>query len=299
MKGIILAGGLGSRLYPITLATCKQLLPVYDKPMIYYPLSTLMQSNIRDILIISTEGDLDRFQALFGDGKHLGLSIQYAVQQHPRGIAEAFLIAKHFIGSDHVCLILGDNIFYGSTIEKTLTSCRENLNGGLIFGYQVKDPHRYGVVALNDRGEMKDIVEKPLNPPSSLAVTGLYFYDNEVIEIAKQLKPSPRGELEITDVNRAYLSLKKLQVFIFEKGFAWLDTGTPQALSQASDYVQVIQERQGIKIACIEEIAFRNNFIDIEQLQRLANLYKKTEYGAYLMEIIERESRPEKISVSI
>ncbi|QVL58240.1 MAG: glucose-1-phosphate thymidylyltransferase RfbA [Simkaniaceae bacterium] len=261
MKGIILAGGLGTRLHPLTLATSKQLLPIYDKPMIYYPLSTLMQAGIRDILIISTDHDLPRFQTLLKDGSHLGLKISYAIQKEPNGIAEAFIIAEEFIEDQNVALILGDNIFYGEHLSALLKSCGTLESGGVIFGYQVKDPERYGVVAFDNDKQVTNIIEKPQDPPSHYAVTGLYFYDNDVISIAKLLKPSARGELEITDVNRAYLERGDLRVHLFDSGFAWLDTGTFEALHQASNYVQIIQERQGIQIGAVEEIALQNGWV--------------------------------------
>ncbi|MCB1072553.1 MAG: glucose-1-phosphate thymidylyltransferase RfbA [Chlamydiia bacterium] len=261
MKGIILAGGLGTRLHPLTLATSKQLLPIYDKPMIYYPLSTLMQAGIREILLISTEHDLPRFQTLLKDGSDLGLNISYGVQTEPNGIAEAFIIAEEFIEDQNVALVLGDNIFYGEHLGSLLKSCGTLEKGGVIFGYQVKDPERYGVVAFDQDKKVTDIIEKPQNPPSQYAVTGLYFYDNDVISIAKSLKPSARGELEITDVNRVYLERGDLRVHLFDSGFAWLDTGTFEALHQASNYVQIIQERQGIKIGAVGEIAEQNGWI--------------------------------------
>jgi glucose-1-phosphate thymidylyltransferase len=288
MKGIILAGGRGTRLYPVTLGTCKQLLPVYDKPMIYYPLAVLMQAGIREILIISTPEDLSRFKALFSDGSHLGLSIQYKIQLEPKGIAEAFILGAEFIGTDSVALILGDNIFYGHNLADVVRPCASLKEGALVFGYQVKDPERYGVISFNDDGRVLDIVEKPKNPPSSYAVTGLYFYDNNVIDIAKNLKPSKRGELEITDVNVVYLNQGKLQVRIFEKGFAWLDTGTHDALQKASVYVQTIQERQGIQIACLEEIAYIQQWINFDQLQKLAHLAPSSDYGKYLQELCSK-----------
>lgn len=282
MKGIILAGGKGTRLYPVTLATCKQLLPVYDKPLIYYPLATLMQAGIREILIISTPEDKPRFQALFHDGSQLGLQIEYEVQGEPRGIAEAFLIGANFIGNDSVALILGDNIFYGHRLNEVLAPCTTLESGAIIFGYEVYDPERYGVIAFNKDGLIKDILEKPKNPPSSYAVTGLYFYDNGVIDIARSLRPSPRGELEITDVNVAYLSRHQLQVRLFERGFAWLDTGTHDALQKAATFVQTLQERQGIKIACLEEIAYQQGFISLQKLHQLAAAFGNSEYGQYL-----------------
>jgi glucose-1-phosphate thymidylyltransferase len=286
MKGIILAGGKGVRLYPMTLATCKQLLPIYDKPMIYYPLSVLMLAGIQDILIISTPEDLPRFGYLLKDGEHLGLSISYAAQAKPEGIAQAFLIGERFIGKDPVTLILGDNIFYGHHLREMLAACQPFLSGAHIFGYQVKDPERYGVLAFDENNQVAAVIEKPKNPPSPYAVTGLYFYDNHVIDIAKSLRPSPRGELEITDVNQMYLQEKTLRVSLFERGFAWLDTGTPEALQQASAYVQAIQERQGIKIACIEEIAYDMGYINEEQFERLIVSCGSNEYSAYLRQKI-------------
>lgn len=288
MKGIILAAGKGTRLYPVTLATCKQLLPVFDKPLIYYPLAVLMQAGIDEILIISTPHDLVRFQALFKDGSHLGLSISYATQAEPRGIADAFLIAADFIGNDPVALILGDNIFYGHNLDKVVRPCAELKQGAVVFGYEVHDPERYGVLAFDEDGRVTQIIEKPKNPPSSFAVTGLYFYDNQVIEIARDLKPSKRGELEITDVNGAYLQQKQLQVRLLERGFAWLDTGTHDALQKASIYVQTLQERQGIKIACLEEIAYHQGFISFEQLEKLTAEASISEYGHYLQRLCKK-----------
>jgi glucose-1-phosphate thymidylyltransferase len=285
MKGIILAGGKGTRLYPVTLGTCKQLLPVFDKPLIYYPLAVLMQAGIREVLIITTPEDLHRFQALFKDGSQLGISISYAVQTEPKGIAEAFVIGADFIGKDSVCLILGDNIFYGHNIVEVVRPCTDLKEGGIVFGYEVHDPQRYGVIAFDDDGRIKDIIEKPKDPPSSYAVTGLYFYDNSVIDIARGLKPSKRGEYEITDVNVAYLQKGQLKVRLLDRGFAWLDTGTHDALQKASSYVQTIQERQGIKIACLEEIAYQQGFISFEQLERLAQEASVSEYGHYLQKL--------------
>lgn len=287
MKGIILAGGLGSRLYPLTCAISKQLLPVYDKPLIYYPLSVLMQADIREILIISTPNDLPHFQNLFGDGSHLGLSLSYAPQKEPRGIAEAFLIGAPFIGEDPVALVLGDNLFYGQDFDSLLTSCSTLEKGAIVFGYEVKDPNRYGVVSFDENLRVKQIVEKPKNPPSSYAVTGLYFYDNDVISIARSLKPSARGELEITDVSNAYLERGDLHVRLFARGFAWLDAGTPTSLQEAASYVQTIQERQGIKIACIEEIAYRRGFITAEQLEALIAPIASCDYGHYLASLLK------------
>jgi glucose-1-phosphate thymidylyltransferase len=286
MKGIILAGGLGSRLHPITLATCKQLLPVFDKPLIYYPLSVLMQAGIREILIISTPEDLPRFQKMFGDGAHLGLSLHYIEQPKPEGIAQSLLIGAPFIGDDTVALILGDNIFYGHTLPSVLSKCTQLEKGAIIFGYEVNDPGRYGVIAFDENRRMTGIIEKPKQPPSPFAVTGLYFYDNDAIEMARSLKPSARGELEITDLNGAYLKRGDLHLHLLERGFAWLDTGTPAALQQAASYVQAIQERQGIKIACIEEIAFQMGWIDGNQLQNLADSFSRSEYGQYLQTVV-------------
>lgn len=285
MKGIILAGGLGTRLYPLTAVTSKQLLPVYDKPMIYYPLSVLMQAKISEILIISTKEDLPRFQSLFSDGSHLGLKISYQMQEKPEGIAQAFLLAEDFIGKESVCLILGDNIFYGPNLENMLLDAEMHAQGASVFAYQVQDPKRYGVVSFDETGRAVDIVEKPTHPRSCYAVTGLYFYDNDVIEIAKNLKPSLRGELEITDVNKVYLERGDLNVKVFDRGFAWLDTGTFDALYKASSYVQTIQERQGIQIACIEEIAFKNGWITLEELKEISRVYTSSSYGKYLDEI--------------
>jgi glucose-1-phosphate thymidylyltransferase len=285
MKGIILAGGRGTRLYPVTLGACKQLLPVFDKPLIYYPLAVLMQAGIRDILIITTPEDVFRFQALFKDGSHLGISISYAVQTEPKGIAEAFVIGANFIGIDSVCLILGDNIFYGHNLSDFVRPCTDLKEGGIVFGYEVNDPQRYGVVAFDDDGRIEDIIEKPKDPPSPYAVTGLYFYDNSVIDIARGLKLSKRGEYEITDVNVAYLQRKQLKVRLLDRGFAWLDTGTHDALQKASIYVQTIQERQGIKIACLEEISYQQGYISFEQLEKLAVEASISEYGLYLQKL--------------
>lgn len=287
MKGIILAGGSGSRLYPLTLGVSKQLLPVYDKPMIYYPLSVLMTAGIREILIISTPHNLPIFQKILGDGSHLGMSFYYAQQPRPEGLAQAFIIGSSFIGRDSVCLILGDNIFYGQGLSGILQRAVKLTDGGLIFGYLVRDPERYGVVEFNSDGTVTDIVEKPENPKSSYAVPGLYFYDNEVVDIAAKLKPSPRGELEITDVNTVYLKRGSLKVELLGRGFAWLDTGTHEALQQAASYVQAIQDRQGLKISCVEEIAFRLGYIDAAHLKLLASNYLKNDYGRYLVEIAD------------
>lgn len=292
MKGIILAAGRGTRLHPVTLVTCKQLLPVYDKPMIYYPLSVLMQAGMRDILIIATPEDLCRFQSLLGDGSKLGVSLSYGCQQEPLGIAQAFTIGETFIGDDSVALILGDNIFYGHHLSQLLQNCIHLEKGAIVFGYEVKDPERYGVVEFDNAFKVKSIVEKPDAPKSQYAVTGLYFYDNDVIEISRGLKPSARGELEITDVNSIYLNRGDLHLKLLERGFAWLDTGTHDALQKASAYVQTIQERQGIKIACIEEIALQMGFIDEEQFARLVREQSKSEYSIYLQDILRKIEKP-------
>jgi glucose-1-phosphate thymidylyltransferase len=285
MKAIILAGGHGSRLFPITRGVSKQLLPVYDKPMIYYPLSVLMQAGIREILLISTPEDLPFFKRVLGDGSQLGLKFSYLEQPRPEGLAQAFILGEAFIGNDPVCLILGDNIFYGPNLSVYLKEAVQLAEGGLIFGYMVKDPERYGVVDFDSDGNVISIDEKPANPRSNYVVPGLYFYDNDVIGIAKNLTPSDRGELEITDVNLAYLNRGKLKVQLLGRGYAWLDTGTHEALQQAASYVQAIQERQGVKIACVEEIAYRLGYISAEQLQTLAADMMQNEYGRYLDEI--------------
>mgnify|MGYP005985644019 FL=1 len=290
-KGIILAGGSGSRLHPMTLAASKQLMPVYDKPMIYYPLATLMQAGIRDILIITTPEDAPMFEKLLGDGSLWGIRLSYAQQPKPEGLAQAFLIGEDFIGDSRVCLILGDNIFYGHQIEETLRSAVEQESGASVFAYYVTDPERYGVVQLDADNNAIDLEEKPAKPKSHYAVTGLYMYDNDVVDIAKNIKPSARGELEITDVNKVYLERKSLKVELFERGTAWLDTGTVQSLLDAAVFIRVLEERQGLKIGCPEEIAYRQGFIDRAQLAALAKTLEKSGYGAYLQQLLEEENR--------
>jgi glucose-1-phosphate thymidylyltransferase len=286
MKGIILAGGSGTRLYPITRVVSKQLLPVYDKPMIYYPLSVLMLAGIRDILIISTPTDLPRFQEMLGDGTQFGMTFSYKVQPRPEGLAQAFLIGEDFIGDDSVCLVLGDNIFYGQGLAHVLQRAATLTQGGVIFGYKVRDPERYGVVEFDAQKRVISIEEKPTRPKSKYAVTGLYFYDNEVVSVARDLKPSARGELEITDLNNVYLRQGRLTVEFLGRGYAWLDTGTHESLLQAASFVQVIQERQGVPVACLEEIAYRMGYIDAAQVEVLASDMLKNGYGRYLMEMI-------------
>ncbi len=288
MKGIILAGGLGTRLFPLTLAVSKQLMPVYDKPMIYYPLSTLMEAGIKDILIISTPQDLPNFEKLLGDGSRIGCNFSYVAQHNPNGLAQAFVLGADFIGNDPVALVLGDNIFYGVGLHHQLQACA-NPNGGIVFAYWVADPERYGVVSFDEDFKALSIEEKPAKPKSNYAVPGLYFYDNTVVDVAKNLEPSARGEYEITDVNKYYLEQGSLQVNVLGRGVAWLDTGTHKSLVQAGQFIEVIEDRQGLKIGCIEEIAYRKGFIDAEQLEKLGQLYIKSGYGEYLLDLLKRD----------
>ena len=289
-KGIILAGGSGTRLYPITMGTSKQLLPIYDKPMIYYPLSVLMLAGINDILIISTPEDLPNFEKLLGDGKEIGVKLSYKIQPSPDGLAQAFILGEEFIGNDDVCLILGDNIYYGQGFSEKLKRASEQQVGATVFGYYVNDPERFGVVEFDNSGKALSIEEKPENPKSNYAVTGLYFYDNRVVEIAKNIKPSHRGELEITDVNNVYLQQGGLNVELLGRGFAWLDTGTHDSLIEASQFVQTIEHRQGLKVACLEEIAFNNGWITVDELKERGEFFKKTGYGQYLLKLYQEKS---------
>lgn len=291
MKGIVLAGGTGTRLYPITKGVSKHLLPIYDKPMIYYPLSVLMLAGIRDILIITTPQDLGAYQRLLGTGEQFGIHLDYVTQAKPEGLAQAFILGEGFIGSDNVCLILGDNIFYGQGFQPKLREVADRTQGATVFGYQVRDPERFGVVTFDDSMRVMSIEEKPQNPQSNYAVTGLYFYDNRVVDIAKQVRPSARGELEITSINQAYLELGLLQVELLGRGFAWLDTGTYETLLSASQFVETIEKRQGFKIACLEEIAYRNGWLSSEQLNALVYTLKKNNYGEYLLDIIKEDIR--------
>ena len=289
-KGIILAGGSGTRLYPITMGTSKQLLPIYDKPMIYYPLSVLMLAGINDILVISTPEDLPNFEKLLGDGKEIGIKLSYKVQPSPDGLAQAFILGEEFIGNDDVCLILGDNIYYGQGFSEKLKRANAQTKGATVFGYYVNDPERFGVVEFDNSGKALSIEEKPEKPKSNYAVTGLYFYDNQVVEIAKNIKPSHRGELEITDVNNVYLQQGGLNVELLGRGFAWLDTGTHDSLIEASQFVQTIEHRQGLKVACLEEIAFNNGWITVDELKERGEFFKKTGYGQYLLKLYQEKS---------
>lgn len=290
MKGIILAGGSGTRLYPITEAISKQLVPVYDKPMIYYPLSTMMLAGIKDVLLISTPRDISRFEMLLGDGSKYGISIEYQVQEQPNGLAEAFILGADFIGDESVCLILGDNIYYGSGLSELVQHSAQKKTGATVFGYQVTDPERFGVVEFDADHHVKSIEEKPAHPASNYAVTGMYFYDNQVVEIAKNMKPSSRGELEITDVNKAYLERGQLDVELLGRGYAWLDTGTHESLHEAAGFIETVQKRQNLKVACLEEIAYRMGYINKEQLIELAQPLKKNDYGQYMLRLAKEEN---------
>lgn len=298
MKGIILAGGSGTRLYPITKHINKHLLPVYDKPMIYYPLSTLLLAGIQEILLITTPKDMDTYQALLGDGSHLGIKIEYAAQPKPEGLAQAFIIGESFIGNDDVCLVLGDNIFYGTEFPVHLASAKKMLPGAVVFAYYVQDPERYGVVDFDEKGKVIDLIEKPTNPPSNYAVTGLYFYDSNVAEYAKTLKPSKRNELEITDLNKIYLQQGKLNVQIMGRGYAWLDTGTCHSLLEASQFVSILEERQGLRIACPEEIAWHQGYITTKQLRELAEPLKKSSYGQYLLKLANSSEHKPSVKIA-
>ncbi|KAA8375854.1 glucose-1-phosphate thymidylyltransferase RfbA [Leuconostoc carnosum] len=291
MKGIILAGGSGTRLYPITKATSKQLVPIYDKPMIYYPLSVLMLAGIKDILLISTPDYVGSFEELFGNGHEMGLNIEYAIQEEPRGLADAFIVGADFIGDDSVALVLGDNIFYGAGLSDKLQKAALKTSGATVFGYQVKDPERFGVVEFDEGGKALSIVEKPEQPKSNYAVTGLYFYDNDVVEIAANVKPSARGEIEISDINQAYLDRGDLDVQVMGRGYAWLDTGTHDSLLEASSFIATIQKQQNLKVASLEEIAYRMGYIDLTQLEKLAQPLKKNDYGQYLLRIVAEEGK--------
>ncbi|HPG73594.1 MAG TPA: glucose-1-phosphate thymidylyltransferase RfbA [Bacteroidales bacterium] len=292
MKGIILAGGAGTRLHPITRSISKQIIPVYDKPMIYYPLSVLMLANIREILIISTPTDIGLYENLFGNGRQLGLQISYAIQASPDGLAQAFIIGEEFIGNDNVCLVLGDNIFYGQGFGQVLKQASQLDDGALVFGYYVNDPERYGVAEFDENWNVVGLEEKPASPKSNFAVTGLYFYSNDVVNKAKNLKPSKRGELEITDLNNLYLNEQRLKIHLLGRGFAWLDTGTPQSLLQAANFIETLEQRQGLKASCIEEIAYHRGFIDKQQMLTLANELGKSDYGKYLLKIAHSEKIP-------
>lgn len=289
MKGIILAGGSGTRLYPITKSISKQLIPIYDKPMIYYPMSVLMLAGVQDILIISTPRDTPRFEELFNDGHDLGLNITYKVQEKPNGLAEAFIIGEDFIGDDSVCLVLGDNIYYGRGLSEMLQHAASKKNGATVFGYHVNDPERFGVVDFDESMHAKSIVEKPEHPASNYAVTGMYFYDNQVVDIAKSIKPSARGELEITDINQTYLNRGELNVEVMGRGFAWLDTGTHDSLQEASSFIATVEKRQNLKVACLEEVAYRMGYIDKDKVYKLAQPLKKNDYGQYLLRLIEED----------